>query len=386
MAQAASINLPQSPDYETLPSFHRLGLWQGMFIGVGVVLGFWLPKLLVLARLPLQFPYGGVIVSSAAILLLCLFTGWLTSYMRRAGLVMLSWLVTAVLICISLGYLPPRGNNWVVWLTDSRFAKFPIFQPPGHLFWWSYVIGGFLLLILLTFMGVLQNFNLVRAYQVTGNGRINSKVILILLLPAVLAAIGGIFIPDLSNGAPRSALVFTQQGIQTVRGYDGDLFQLSADKGFNYNALSSVADQLEGSYTLLVNEIDPGWTNIIVTAYFDSGVWINCRVNSDQREAIYLSFCSDATPPYTEGLTYLLRGQQIPETCHDCELTASPAIKQWLQERGNRFNIDPEWQRLAQYGRYVFMQTTTTDNSLSITCLLEGAKEVQVISCEEMAQ
>jgi hypothetical protein len=382
MAKTASLNLPQSPDYETLPSFHRLGLWQGLLIGFGIVIPFWLPKLIILARLPLQFPYGGIIVSSVAIFLLCAATGWLTSHMRRVSLVMISWLVTAVLICVSLGYLPPAGNNWAIWLADGRFANLSIFQPPGHLFWWSYVIAGLLLIVLLTLMGVLQNINLVKAHQELGNGRLNRKATFILLLPALLASLGAAVIPDLSGGAPRGALSYTHQGIQTARSYDGDLFWFSQDSGFNYNALESVLDQLDGSYTLLVNEIDPSWSSIVVTAHFDSGAWVNCRVNSDQRKATYLSFCFDAAPLFTEGLNYLLNGETPPEACRRCEIMADSNWQQWLQERVNRFDTTPKWERLAQYGRFTFMQATT-DSGYSITCQLEGAEDVQVVSCEE---
>jgi hypothetical protein len=379
------LNLPQALDYETLPSFHRLGLVYGLLIGLVIALGFWLPKLAVLAELPLWFPYGGAIVSSAAVLLLAGAAGWLTSHMRYAVLVMLSWLATAVLICLALGYLPVVGQNWTVWLADGRFANLPIYQAPTHLFWWSYAIAGFLPIALLALMAVLQNFNLASVHQELVNGRnLSLNAALILLVPVLLAAVSGAIFPDLTGAGPHGALVYTNQGIQRVRSYQGDLFQLSRDTGFNYNALASVADQLEGVYTLQVNEVDDAWSSAIVTAHFESGAWVNCRVNIDQLGATYFSFCFDAAIPFTDGLNQLLQGDTPPDSCRRCKVTADPTWQQWLQARANRFEGIPEWQRLAQYGRFVLMQATNANTT--ITCLLEGSEDVRLVSCEEIGE
>ncbi len=377
------LNRPQEVDVETLPSFHRLGLVYGGLLGLGIALGFWLPKLIVLAGLPLWFPYGGAIVSSVAVLLLGAAAGWLTSHMRYAVLVMISWLGTAVLICLALGYLPVLGQNWAVWLADGRFANLPIYQTPAHLFWWSYVVAGFLPIVLLTLMAVLQNFNLARVHQELVNGRSPSlNAALFLLLPVLLAGIAGAIFPDLTNAGPRDALVYTNQGIQRVRSHQGELFQLSRDTGFNYNALASVADQLEGAYTLQINEVDDAWSSAIITAHFESEAWINCRVNIDQLGATYFSFCFDAAIPFTDGLNQLLQGDTPPDTCRRCKVTANPTWQQWLQARASRFEGNPEWQRLAQYGRFILMQATNPNTGTTLTCHLEGSEDVRLVSCE----
>lgn len=377
--------LPQEVDHEALPSFHRLGLAYGLLIGLAIALGFWLPKVIVLARLPLWFPYGGAIVSSLAVLLLGGATGWLTSYMRRAILVMATWLVTAVLICISLGALPPIGQTWVIWLADGRFAQLPIYQPPAHLFWWSYAIAGFLLISLLTLMAVLQNFNLVKAHQELVNGRrLNLNAAVILLLPMLLAGFLGAIFPDLSTSAPRDALAVTHEAIQRVRTVEGDLFQLSRESGLNYNALASVADQLEGTYTLQLNDVDEAWSSAVITVHFASGAWINCLTNINQQRVTYFSFCFDAAIPFTAGMNHLLYNNVPADSCRRCEVTADSSWRSWLQARAAQFEAIPEWQRVAQHGRFVIMQATNPATSFGISCRLEGADVVQLVSCEEI--
>ncbi|MEZ4594063.1 MAG: hypothetical protein R3D55_23420 [Chloroflexota bacterium] len=393
MAQTNSLNngfphklskLPQEVDHEKSATFHWLGLVQGLLIGLAIALGFWLPKLVVWGSLPVWFPYGGVIVSSIAVLLLGGVTGWLTSYISRPLLVVPVWLGTAVLICLSLGILPPIGQNWAVWLADDRFASLPVVQSPDHLFWWSFLIAGFLLLALLPLMAILQNSNLVRAHEELVNGRrLNSRAAFSLLLPALFAGLLGAFFPDLTTSAPREALVITDQAIQRVRNFDGELFQLSLDTGFNYNALDGVRDQLDGPYTLLVNEVVDEWSSAMVTAHFESGAWVNCRVNITQQHATYFSFCFDASIPFTDGMNHLLYNNVPEESCRRCEVSADATWRSWLQERASLFDSPPVWARVAQYGRFVIIEAPTNQNS-NISCQLEGSEVITLMACEEV--
>ena len=396
MAQTNSLNnndlprtmraLPKEVDYEKSASFHWLGLAYGVLIGLAIALGFWLPKIIVWASLPVWFPYGGVIVSGLALLLLCGFTGWLTSYLHRPLLAMGVWFVTAVLICVTLGRLPPLGQNWFIWLADDRFSGLPVVQSPSHLFWWSFAIAGFLMISLLPMMALLQNTNLARAYQELVNGqRLNARVSMSLLLPALLAALVGFLFPDLTTSAPRDALVITDQAIQRVHNYDGELFQLSLDTGFNYNALDSVSDQLDGPYTLLVNEVVDEWSSAIITAHFDNGAWVNCRVNITQQRATYFSFCFDAGIPFTEGMNHLVYDNVPADSCRRCEVAADTTWQAWLQERASLFEEAPTWERVAQHGRFIIIEAVTDQNSV-ITCQLEGSEVIQLNSCEETPQ
>ncbi|MCA9899357.1 MAG: hypothetical protein H6654_09200 [Ardenticatenaceae bacterium] len=393
MAQTNTLNaepphrlraLPQEMDHETLPSFRRLGLVYGVLIGLAIAVGFWLPKMLVMSRLPVWFPYGGAILSGLAVLLLGGVAGWLSSAVHRPLFAFLVWLATAVLICVGLGTLPPIGQNWAVWLADARFSGLDITPAPDHLFWWSYVIAGFLLISLLPLMAILQNSNLVSAHQELVYGRrLNRQVVFRLLLPALLAGFLGSLFPDLTTSAPRNALIITDQAIQRVRDYDGELFQLSLDTGFNYNALDSVREQLDGPYTLLVNEVVDEWSSAVITAHFESGAWVNCRVNITQEDATYFSFCFDAGIPFTDGMNHLLYNNVPADSCRRCEVNADATWQTWLQERASLFASEPVWQRVAQYGRFILIEATTSQNS-RISCQLEGSEVIQLVSCEEM--
>ena len=395
MAQTNTINraqpsglsaLPQEMDHETLPSFRRLGLVYGFLMGLAIAVGFWLPKMLVMSRLPVWFPYGGAIVSGLAVLLLGSLAGWLSSALRRPLFSLLIWLGTAVLICVSLGVLPPVGQNWAVWLADDRFAGLKVVQSPDHLFWWSFVIAGFVMVSVLPLMSILQNTNLVSVHQEVVYGRrLNRQIVFRLLLPTLLAGFLGALFPDLTTSAPRRAVLITDQAIQRVRDYDGELFELSLDTGFNYNALDSVRGQLDGPYTLLVNEVVDEWSSAIITAHFDSGAWVNCRVNITQEDATYFSFCFDAGIPFTDGMNHLVYANVPEDSCRRCEVTADATWRTWLQERAGLFDQPPVWERVAQYGRFVIIQATTANNG-SITCQLEGSEVVTLTSCEETPQ
>lgn len=378
------LDLPEEIDHEAQPSFRWLGLVQGLLIGLAIGIGFWLPKVLIMSQLPVWFPYGGVILSSVAVLLLGSFTGWLTSSLRRSILSMLFWLVTAVLICISLGTLPPIGQNWAVWLADGRFSGLQVVQSPDHLFWWSFAIAGFLMIAVLPPMAILQNNNLVAVHQELVYGRrLNRQAALRLLFPALVAGLLGALFPDLTTSAPRDALVITDEAIRRVRDYEGDLFALSQETGFNYNALDSVSDQLDGPYTLLVNEVIDEWSSAFITAHFGSGAWVTCRVNITQQRATYLSFCFDAGIPFQDGMNHLLYNNVPADSCRRCEVAADDRWQTWLQARANQFDEPPTWEPVVQHGRFVIIQATTNQNS-QIRCQLEGSELIQLTSCEEM--
>lgn len=376
--------LPQELDHEALPSFRRLGLVYGFLIGLAIAIGFWLPKMWVMSRLPVWFPYGGAILSGLAVLLLGGFAGWLSSRLNRPLYSFLVWLGTAVFICMSLGMLPPIGHNWAVWLADDRFFGLPIAQSATHLFWWSYLIAGFLVISLLPLMAILQNSNLVSAHQELVYGRrLNRRAAFRLLLPTLLAGFVGTLFPDLTTNAPREAMVITDLAIQRVRDFDGGLFQLSRETGFNYNALDSVRDQLDGPYTLLANEIVDEWTSAIVTAHFDSGAWVNCRVNITQEDATYFSFCFDAAIPFTTGMNQLLYDTVPEDSCRRCGVTAAATWQTWLQARASLFDDEPVWERVAQHGRFIIIEAVTNQNS-KISCQLEGSEVITLTACEEM--
>ncbi|NJN55707.1 MAG: hypothetical protein HC804_13725 [Anaerolineae bacterium] len=247
-------------------------------------------------------------------------------------------------------------------------------------------MAGMLLIFILFILAVLQEPRLSRAYNQLGKGRrLSMSALLVLLLPALLAGVGALMMPDHLGNAPRQALHFVYQGIETVRDTDNDdLFDLSQQEGFNYSALTGVREQLDGPYQLMVGEVDPNGSAITVVALFDSGAWISCQVNADYVEATYLSFCADASRPYTDGFHSLLTGAPLPEGCTPrCLPVADESWQGWLQARADRLGDEPQLTRIGQQGGHVWMRATAADGDFAIECLFAGLRQVQVQECRE---
>ncbi|MCL4263375.1 MAG: hypothetical protein KJ069_09175 [Anaerolineae bacterium] len=378
-----------TPETNRLPGYGRVALLNGLLIGLAVSVGYWAPKLAELYDLPGRYVYSGVIVSSLLIMLLCTLVSWLTARLNLGVVTVFSWLATAVLITLILGYIPALTFNWLVWLNDTPFRGLPVYPVPARNIWWAFPVAGMLLIFLLFVLAILQELRLGRAYNQLGpQGRLSGWVLLALLLPMLLAGWGAYTMPDHRGSAPRQAMRFVYRGIETVRDYDGDLFALSKQEGFNYSALNGVRDQLEGPYTLLVGEVDSAGLLITVVALFDSGVWLQCQVYASEVQANYLSFCADASRPYTDGFYTLLTGAPLPEDCPPrCLPQADETWLAWLQARAPRFGDErPHFSHLAQQGSYVWMRATAADGTYALECLFSGMRHVQLQECVETNQ
>jgi len=116
-----------------------------------------------------------------------------------------------------------------------------------------------------------------------------------------------------------------------------------------------------------------------VTALFtNNGAWINCRVLLDR-----VSFCYDASPPYTAGFSALLTGQDVAPTCggSDCEVQLSDTWRAWLLDQGRRLPAPLTITRLAQWGSYVWMQAAGPNGSPTVRCLFHGNAVVRIETC-----
>ncbi len=378
-----------------MPGYGRLAFLNGFLMGLAVCVGYWGPKLHQLIDLPTQYAYSAIITSSLLIILLCAFTGWLTGRLNKGVITVLGWLATAVTVTLILGYIPALTFNSLVWLNHPLFQRLPVYPIPAATAWWSFLVAGMLLIFLLFVLALLQEMRLGRALNLLGrNGRLSGRALLALLIPALLAGVGAYFMPDHLGNAPRQAMVFVHEGIKTVRGYEGNLFALSKEEGFNYNALASVRDQLEGPYTLLVGEVDPNGSLVTVVALFESGVWIQCQVNADYVKATYLSFCADASRPYTDGFYSLLTGAPLPEKCTPrCLPQADETWLAWLQARAPYFGDErPQFTLLGQQGSYVWMRATAVAGATAVAddyaieCLFSGLRQVKLQQCREVSE
>lgn len=394
MATTQSLNTSSVFDTQEthrLPGYGRLAALNGLFIGLAVCLAYWGPKAIQMRGLPVQFADSlttSLLTTSLLIILLCTLVGWLTGLANKWWLTILSWAATAVSITLILGFLPARSINWLIWFNDALFRGLPVYPMPVWASWWSFLVAGILLIFVLILLSILQEIRLARAFNQLGRqGRMTGSALLALLWPAMFVGLAVTMMPDHLGNAPRQGMQFVHQGIETVRDYDGDLFALSKQTGFNYNALNGVRDQLAGPYTLMVGEVDPGGSLVTVVALFDSGVWIWCDLNADYVKVTYLSFCRDGSRPYTDGFHSLLTGQPLPEECTPhCMLQVNTAWRAWLQERADRLGETPRITRLAVQGGYVWMQAASADESFVIECLFSGMRQVQVQTCREAGE
>lgn len=380
----------EKPEPSTLPAYLRLGVLNGLLIGMAISLGFWLTKVYTLAKLPtaVGIDLGGVLGSSFLIIVLCIAISWLTSRVNKGWLTVIVWLFGGALITMMLGYIPTYGRNLAAWLMDGRFAGVYVYLVPQSNEWWSFVVAGFLLVFILFILALLQSVRLERAFNdLRADGKLSASAFYILLLPALFAGLGAYAMPDHLSSAPREALVFAQHGIQFVQNFEGssdELFEVARETGFNYSALKGVREQLTGPYTLMVGEVDANAAQVAIIAHFENGAWIDCRVNAFVGHANYLSFCADASRPYTEGFASLITGEPLPENCSRCLPDADPAWQNWLQERVAHFNGVLQFERLAQQGNAVWMRASAADGTYAIDCLFTGITAVQLQECKEV--
>ncbi len=135
-------------------------------------------------------------------------------------------------------------------------------------------------------------------------------------------------------------------------------------------------DRIDGPFTLAIADVDATTSTVVISATFDNGAWINCRVINDQ-----LTFCYDAAPPLTDGLVSLVTGQPLPEACPGCTLNATDEAAAWLAERRAAFGPQPTTERLAQWGNTTLMRVT--GEAIAAQCWIVGVSPVLLAECME---
>jgi hypothetical protein len=202
------------------------------------------------------------------------------------------------------------------------------------------------------------------------------------LLPLPFVALAGFITNDFVGEAHSiRALPQLQQVFDVGRTYEGDLFELSLKENLNYNAIRGVREQLSPNYKMLIGETDSVMSASYIIAHFDNGAWINCRLFNDQ-----LSFCYDASLPYTIGLGSLITGQPPAEDCRGCLPNVDEDLADWLQQQGERFSGQPQVTRLNQQGSHVLMRAEAPDGSAAVECWFEGNTRVRLVSCSDASE
>jgi len=371
--------LPPDHDVQTRRLYLRLGLRNGLLIGLALALGAWAPDAILLSTSRVRLLYPGFFLGCLALLLLGGLGGWLAAWPGNAFAGGLIWLLVAGLMTLVIGHLPYEGCSLTVWLADRRSWGLPIypFSSPAQT---GMVMAGFFIVLLLVILGLLQNYRLEGAgSEVDASGRMSARAWFLLVLPLPLVLGVGLIANTLVSPL-RVAPPLVHEAIRTGRTYPGDLFELSLERGFNYNAISGVRDQMSASYSLSIGSVDLGVADtIFVVAHFDNGAWINCRVVADQ-----LSFCYDASLPYQQGFPALLTTGKTPEDCQQCTIKVSDEQRAWLLARSENFAGSPRLTRLAQWGSYVLMRAESPGSDYAVECLFNGISPVRLERCQEV--
>ena len=376
--RAASV-FPVSHDAETLAraraTYHRTGGIAGAAIGLGLALGTWGPDIIAQFDTPLQGRVVGVLIGGVLLVLIGALAGRVTTQIDRVITDSLIWMAAAVFAFLVISRLPYEGQSWLVGLSDSRFAGLAVYPYDGF----GHGRAAFFIGILFFFLGITQAIRLEALRGSLGaKDRLSAQTVTLLALHMAAAFGVGLIADNAVNAPLRVPPQLVHAAIQTGRTYEGNLFELSLETGFNYNAISGVRDQMSANYTLQIGESDlVDSLTVFVVAHFDNGAWINCRILADQ-----LSFCYDASPPYTQGLRLLITGE--PSNCANCNLKASPDVRDWLHARHDRLTGQPRFSRVAQYGSYVLMHAESPDGGYAIECRFHGIAATAVEQCSEV--
>ncbi len=353
-----------------------MGALSGGLAGLALAAGLWGPDAIGLWPAHEPLLYASLLIGATGVLVLGVLAGWLAARSGRLLVGAALWLAMAVLAALIAGHLPFEGLTLLVWLADRRFWGLPIY-PFDFSAQTRLEVGGFFPVLVLTALGIVQDFRLEGVNSARNARGPNARAWLLLLLPLPVVFGAGLAADDIVNSVLRDPAAMVAQIIQVGRSYPGDLDALSRQTGLNYSAIIGVRANLSDRYRLMLGDIDLGDDKtVIVVAQFDNGAWINCRVLVDR-----VSFCDDARPPYTQGLQSLLAGQDISQ-CQDCQVQVSPEWQAWLQDHG-RFTGSAQITRLAQWGSAVLMRAANPGSGYALECLFQGNRTVSLVWCKE---
>ncbi|MCO6449213.1 MAG: hypothetical protein J5I90_00365 [Caldilineales bacterium] len=361
----------------------RLGAINGCLIGVALALGVWGPEFITLVRLPAPLPFSGLLAGGLLLAGLGALAGGLAALQEKGWWSLIAWFVAGLVMIWVIGHMPYEGQDWLLWLTDGRFRGLNIyaFGPPERV---RMGMAGFFILVLLAIIGLLQPFRLesIRAANDTPT-HLSGKAWFLLLVPLPLVFAAGIVADNLVNQPFRAAPAMVAEVIDVGRVYEDNLFQLSRDSGTNYNAISGFRAQMSGRYELKIAELDlTAAQAVVVSAHFDNGFWMNCRVVTDPSIA-QVTFCYDAGDPYFKGFPALITGESV-EDCLSCTVRASDRERSWLRQYGDAWAGAPVITFIAQEGSFVLMRAASPDGNQSVECLFNGLSPVTLHSCREV--
>ncbi len=366
-----------APEHHTLPAYRRLGLLNGLLIGLALGLGAWGLEMARVARLPLPLAVPTLLLGVLVMMLLGGLAGWLSARIANTIVTVLLWLGAGLVAQLLLGYAPFFGRSLVVWLTDPRFWGRHVFPNTLGGTTTGLVLGGLLIFLVLGVLALLQNYRLEGMVGEMGRRRLpGGRVWWALLLPLPLVFLASLATGNVMSNPAATAAEITHRAILQAQTIEGDLRDVPGVANTGLLSLRPVQDRLDGPFSLGIAGVDAATSTVVITANFDNGAWINCRVINDQ-----LTFCYDAAPPFTSGLVSLVTGQPLPEECPGCILQATDEAAAWLAERRAAFGPQPAVERLAQWGNAVLMRVS--GDTITAECWIEGVSPAVLTGCVE---
>jgi hypothetical protein len=365
------------PNAESRPVLARLGRRQGWLTGLALALGAWGLHAVVLSRSHAQDVYAPLLLGLAALLLVGGLAGWVVALRNSTLWGGVIWLLAAIAMTWILGHVAYEGRSLLAWLAEPRFWGLPIYpySPAARA---RLLMLGFFVVLFLTVLGFLQSYRLEGIVAETEeDGRLSGRAWFLLLVPLPFLVGLGLIADNLLHQPERMAYRLVHEAIRTGRTYSGDLFELSLERGVNYNAIAGVRDQMSAGYTLSTVEVVLGRTNaLVIGADFDNGAWIHCRVIADQ-----LSHCYDASLPYVQGFSALLTQGQTPPDCRACTMRLTEEQRAWIAARAGRWDGAPAITRQAQAGSTVLMEAQSPSEQPAVECRFRGASPVVLDQC-----
>ena len=378
MAETRPFELDLSAtERHTLPAYRRLGLLNGLLIGLALGLGAWGLEIIRVARLPLPLAVPALLFGVLLMTLLGGFVGWLSARIANTAVTAVLWLGAGLVAQLLLGYAPFFGRSVVVWFADPRFWGRQVFPNTLGGTTTGLILGGLLIFLVLGALALLQNYRLEGMVAETGRrGLPGGRAWWALLLPLPIVFLASLATSSVISNPAASAAEITHRAILQAQPIEGDLRDVPGVGNTGLLSLRPVQDRIDGPFTLGIAGVDAATSTVIVTADFDNGAWINCRVINGQ-----LTFCYDAEPPFTTGLVSLVTGQPLPAECPGCTLQTTDAAAAWLTERRAQFGAQPTAERLAQWGNTVLMRVE--GDALTAECWIEGVSPAVLTECGE---
>ncbi len=372
--------LTEVPAERLRSRYLRLGLLNGAVIGLTLGLAAWLPGIIQLQGTSVPLLIWGVVVGLIVLGLIGAVAGMLAVWFRYAAAAMGVWLVAALLQTVVIGRLPYDGWTWLIWVSDSRFRGLAIYSF-GEAARLRMFMAGFFIVVLLTLYGLLQPIRMEGlGSEIDPRSGLTPRGWFLLLIVMIPVAGAGLAAHSIVMKPVLTPLSVVAEVINTGRAYQGDLFELSRNSPYNYNAIAAVRDRMDGPFTLQVGEIEPEAASMTtIVAEFANGNWFNCLVIADK-----LSHCYDASPPYLQGFPALLLTGSIPEDCPSCIIHVEDDQAQWLAERQGNWGSNLTVARVVQRGSAVVMTAHSKTNNYAIECLLQGISPVKLVSCQEI--